>query len=565
MASLGGERKEKMPTGATASATIQGPLRQSKAWKALQAHHQQVGSLHLREIFASDPGRGERLTIDALGLFFDYSKNRVTDETIKLLIELARESGLQPRIEQMFQGEKINVTEKRAVLHVALRAPKGESIFVDGQDVVPGVHEGLDRMEAFSNRVRSGEGKGHTGKRIRNVINIGIGGSDLGPVMAYEALKHYSDRAMTFRFISNVDGTDSVEAVNQLDAAETLFLISSKTFTTLETMTNAHSAREWCLAGLGGDQAAIAKHFVAVSTNAKEVAKFGIDTENMFGFWDWVGGRYSMESAIGLSTMLAIGPENFRAMLAGFHEMDEHFRTAPFASNLPALLGLLTVWYTDFFGAQTAAVLPYEQYLKRFPAYLQQLTMESNGKRVTLEGTPVTYDTGPIYWGEPGTNGQHSFYQLIHQGTRLIPCDFIGFCQTLNPLGRHHDILLANVFAQGEALAFGKTADEVKAEGSADWLVPHRVFEGNRPSNTILLSQLTPAALGKLVALYEHSVFTQGTIWGIDSFDQWGVELGKVLAQRIIPELTSESEPKLGHDSSTNALIRRYREFRAKP
>src|SRR6202789_343361 len=545
MASLGGERKEKMPTGATASARIQGPLRESKAWKALQAHHQQVGSLHLREIFASDPGRGERLTIDALGLFFNYSKNRVTDETIKLLIELARESGLQPRIEQMFQGEKINVTEKRAVLHVALRAPKGESIFVDGEDVVPQVHEVLDRMAAFSDRVRSGEWKGHTGKRIRNVINIGIGGSDLGPVMAYEALKHYSDRSMTFRFVSNVDGTDLVEAVIDLDPAETLFIISSKTFTTLETITNAQSARDWSVKGLGGDESSVAKHFVAVSTNAEGVSKFGIDTANMFGFWDWVGGRYSMDSAIGLATMLAIGPDNFHQLLDGFHQMDEHFRSTPFEKNLPVLLGLLGLWYTDFFDAQTVAGLPYEQYLKRFPAYLQQLTMESNGKHVTISGAQVDYATGPIYWGEPGTNGQHSFYQLIHQGTRLIPCDFIGFGKSLNVLGRHHDMLLANVFAQSEALAFGKTAEQVRAEGTPDWLVPHRVFEGNRPSNTILAQDLTPEILGKLIALYEPSVFTQGTIWQINSFDQWGVELGKVLAQRIIPELENQAEPTL--------------------
>jgi glucose-6-phosphate isomerase len=551
-----------MPTTATASATIQGPLRESKAWKALQAHHQQVGSLHLREIFASDPARGERLTIDALGLFFDYSKNRVTDETIKLLIELARESGLQARIEQMFQGDKINVTEKRAVLHVALRAPKGESIFVDGEDVVPQVHEVLDRMAAFSERVRSGEWKGHTGKRIRNVINIGIGGSDLGPVMAYEALRHYSDRSMTFRFVSNVDGTDLAEAVIDLDPAETLFIISSKTFTTLETITNAQSARDWSVKGLGGDESSVAKHFVAVSTNAEGVGKFGIDTANMFGFWDWVGGRYSMDSAIGLATMLAIGPDNFHQLLDGFHQMDEHFRTTPLEKNLPVLLGLLGLWYTDFFDAQTVAVLPYEQYLKRFPAYLQQLTMESNGKHVTISGAQVDYATGPIYWGEPGTNGQHSFYQLIHQGTRLIPCDFIGFGKSLNPLGRHHDMLLANVFAQSEALAFGKTAEQVRAEGTPDWLVPHRVFEGNRPSNTILAQELTPEILGKLIALYEHSVFTQGTIWQINSFDQWGVELGKVLAQRIIPELESQAEPTLKHDSSTNNLVRRYRKLK---
>jgi glucose-6-phosphate isomerase len=534
------------------------------AWNALNAHYREVKSLHLRELFANDPKRGERLTADAAGIYLDYSKNRITDETLRLLLQLADESGLRARIDAMFNGEKINTSENRAVLHVALRAPRGQSILVDGEDVVPGVHAVLNRMADFSNQVRSGAWLGHTGKRIRNVINIGIGGSDLGPVMAYEALKYYSDRAMTFRFVSNVDGTDFAEATHDLDPAETLFIVSSKTFTTLETMTNARSARAWTLAGLGGDQKSVARHFVAVSTNAKEVATFGIDTANMFGFWDWVGGRYSMDSAIGFSTMLAVGPEHFRAMLDGFHEMDEHFRTAPFKQNLPVLMGLLAVWYNDFFGAQTAAVLPYEQYLKRFPAYLQQLTMESNGKHVTLEGKTVSYDTGPIYWGEPGTNGQHSFYQLIHQGTRLIPCDFIGFHKALNRLGEQHDMLLANIFAQGEALAFGKTADEVKAEGSADWLVPHRVFEGNRPSNTILLDRLTPAALGKLVALYEHSVFTQGTIWSIDSFDQWGVELGKVLAQRIIPELTSESEPRLGHDSSTNALVRRYRASREK-
>jgi glucose-6-phosphate isomerase len=534
------------------------------AWKALSAHFQKVDRLHLREFFAQDPKRGERLTAEAAGLYLDYSKNRITDETLGLLFRLAEESGLRTRIDAMVSGEKINASEKRAVLHVALRAPKGQSIMVDGEDVVRLVHTVLDRMTDFSNRVRSGAWLGHTGKRIRNVVNIGIGGSDLGPVMAYEALRHYSDRAMTFRFVSNVDGTDFAEATHDLDPGETLFVVSSKTFTTLETMTNARSARNWSLKGFGGNENSIAKHFVAVSTNANEVTKFGIDTANMFGFWDWVGGRYSMDSAIGLSMMIAIGPEDFRAMLGGFHEMDEHFRTAPFERNLPVLMGLLAVWYNNFFGAQTAAVLPYEQYLKRFPAYLQQLTMESNGKHVTLEGTRVTYDTGPIYWGEPGTNGQHSFYQLIHQGTRLIPCDFIGFHKTLNQLGEQHDMLLANVFAQGEALAFGKTADAVKAEGSADWLVPHRVFEGNRPSNTILLEQLTPAALGKLVALYEHSVFTQGAIWQIDSFDQWGVELGKVLAQRIIPELTNEVEPTLGHDSSTNALIRRYRTFREK-
>jgi glucose-6-phosphate isomerase len=492
-------------------------------------------------------------------LYLDYSKNRITDETLQLLLQLADESALRGRIEAMFHGDRINITENRAVLHVALRAPKGSSIIVDGENVVPEVHAVLDKMADFSNRVRSGAWKGYTGKRIRNVINIGIGGSDLGPVMAYEALKHYSDRAMTFRFVSNVDGTDFAEAVQDVDPAETLFIVSSKTFTTLETMTNAQTARQWSLAGFGGDEPAVAKHFVAVSTNRAEVAKFGIDTANMFGFWDWVGGRYSMDSAIGLSTMVAIGPDNFRSMLGGFHQMDEHFRTAPFDRNLPVLMGLLAVWYNDFFSAQSVAVLPYEQYLKRFPAYLQQLTMESNGKNVTLDGSRVSYDTGAIYWGEPGTNGQHSFYQLIHQGTRLIPCDFIAFSKTLNPLGRHHDILIANVFAQSEALAFGKTAEEVKAEGTPDWLVPHRVFEGNRPSNTILADRLTPESLGKLVALYEHAVFTQGVIWNIDSFDQWGVELGKVLAQRIVPELESKTKPGLNHDSSTNNLIRRYR------
>jgi glucose-6-phosphate isomerase len=538
------------------------PLSERQAWNALAAHHQSVRELHLRKLFADDPKRGERMTAEAVGLYLDYSKNRITDETLKLLLQLADESGLRGRIDAMFRGEKINLTENRAVLHVALRAPRGASIVVDGENVVPQVHAVLDKMADFSNRVRSGAWKGHTGKRIRNVINIGIGGSDLGPVMAYEALKHYSERTMTFRFVSNVDGTDFAEAVQDLAPAETLFVISSKTFTTLETMTNAHTARDWSLAGLGGDEKSVAKHFVAVSTNAGEVAKFGIDTDNMFGFWDWVGGRYSMDSAIGLSTMLAIGPENFRAMLDGFHQMDEHFRTAPFERNLPVLMGLLAVWYNDFFGAQTVAVLPYEQYLKRFPAYLQQLTMESNGKHVTLDGNKVAYDTGPIYWGEPGTNGQHSFYQLIHQGTRLIPCDFIAFNKTLNPLGRHHDMLLANVFAQTEALAFGKTPDQVKAEGTPDWLVPHRVFEGNRPSNTLIAERLTPETLGKLIALYEHSVFTQGVIWNIDSFDQWGVELGKVLAQHIIAELESEREPTLGHDSSTNNLIRRYRKLK---
>ena len=538
------------------------PLRQRPAWKALEAHHGKVRDLHLRQLFDDDPRRGERMTTEGAGVFLDYSKNRITDETLSLLLQLAEESGLRARIDAMFRGEKINVSEQRAVLHVALRAPKGASIVVDGSNVVPEVHAVLDKMSDFANRVRSGAWKGHTGKRIRNVINIGIGGSDLGPVMAYEALRHYSERAMTFRFVSNVDGTDFAEAVRDLDPSETLFIVSSKTFTTLETMTNAHSARDWSLAGLGGDQASVARHFVAVSTNGAEVAKFGIDTANMFGFWDWVGGRYSMDSAIGLSTMLAIGPDSFRAMLGGFHEMDEHFRTAPFERNLPVLMGLLSVWYNELFGAQTVAVLPYEQYLKRFPAYLQQLTMESNGKHVTLDGEEVDYQTGPIYWGEPGTNGQHSFYQLIHQGTRLIPADFIAFAHTLNPLGRHHDMLLANVFAQTEALAFGKTAEQVKAEGSPDWLVPHRVFEGNRPSNTLLLDELTPEALGRMVALYEHNVFTQGAIWHIDSFDQWGVELGKVLAQRIIPELESRDEPELRHDSSTNNLIRRYRRLK---
>ncbi len=535
------------------------PLTGRQSWKALQTHQGRISDRHLRTLFAGDPTRGERLTAEAVGIYLDYSKNRVTDETITLLCRLAEECGLRERIDAMFRGDRINLTEDRAVLHVALRAPRGASIMVDGKNVVPEVHGVLDAMADFSNRVRTGAWKGHTGKRIRNVINIGIGGSDLGPVMAYEALKHYSDRAMTFRFVSNVDGTDMVEATRDLDPAETLFIASSKTFTTLETMTNAESARQWLLGGLGGDVKAVAKHFVAVSTNAKKVSEFGIDTANMFGFWDWVGGRYSMDSAIGLSTMLAVGPDNFRAMLDGFHQMDEHFRTAPFERNLPVLMGLLTVWYTDFFGAETVAVLPYEQYLKRFPAYLQQLTMESNGKHVTREGAEVTYETGPVYWGEPGTNGQHSFYQLIHQGTRLIPCDFIAFTRPLNPLGRHHDFLVANVFAQTEALAFGKTRDQVKAEGTPDSLVPHRMFHGNRPSNTILAERLTPETLGKLVALYEHSVFTQGAIWDVDSFDQWGVELGKVLAQRIIPELEGQTEPTLAHDSSTNNLIRRYR------
>ena len=538
------------------------PLTKRKAWKALGAHYKKISKMHLRKLFADDPKRGERLTLEAAGIFLDYSKHRINDQTIKLLLQLADESRLRERIEAMFSGEKINITEKRAVLHVALRAPQGSSILVDGENVVPGVHAVLDKMASFCDRVRSGAWKGHSGKRIRNVINIGIGGSDLGPVMAYEALKNYSERALTFRFVSNVDGTDFAEAVQGVDPAETLWVVSSKTFTTLETMTNAHTARDWTLNGLGGDEKSIAKHFVAVSTNAAEVTKFGIDTANMFEFWDWVGGRYSMDSAIGLSTMLAIGPDNFRAMLSGFHQMDEHFRTAPFKQNLPVLMGLLSIWYGDFFGAQTSGVFPYEQYMKRFPAYLQQLTMESNGKHVTLDGTPVNYQTGAIYWGEPGTNGQHSFYQLIHQGTELIPCDFIAFAQALHPVGRHHDMLLANVFAQAEALAFGKTSEQVKKEGTPDWLVPHRVFEGNRPSNTILLDKLTPEALGKLVALYEHSVFTQGTIWHIDSFDQWGVELGKVLAQRIIPEIESATEPKLAHDSSTNSLIRRYRKSR---
>jgi len=538
------------------------PLTERQAWKALAAHHKTIRNLHLRKIFADDPKRGERLTAEAAGLYLDYSKNRVTDETLALLRQLAEESGLGARIEAMFRGDKINLTEDRAVLHIALRAPRDESIVVDGKDVVPDVHAVLDKMAGFSERVRSGAWKGHTGKRIRNVINIGIGGSDLGPVMAYEALRYYSDRSTTFRFVSNIDGSDISEAVIDLDPAETLFIVSSKTFTTLETMTNAGTARDWSLSGLGGDVNAVAKHFVAVSTNAAKVSEFGIDTANMFEFWDWVGGRYSMDSAIGLSTMLAIGADNFRAMLDGFHQMDEHFRTAPFENNLPALMGLLSIWYNDFFGAQTVAVLPYEQYLKRFPAYLQQLTMESNGKRVTVDGGAVDYDTGPIYWGEPGANGQHSFYQLIHQGTRLIPCDFIAFNKTLNPVGRHHDMLLANVFAQAEALAFGKTPEQVKAEGTPDWLAPHRVFEGNRPSNMILAESLTPETLGKLIALYEHSVFTQGAIWNIDSFDQWGVELGKVLAQRIIPELESKTEPALGHDSSTNNLILRYRQRR---
>jgi len=537
-------------------------LTRRPAWKALAAHYKAVKALHLRDLFAADPKRGERFTAEEAGLFLDYSKNRITSETVKLLLQLAKESGLRERINAMFRGDRINITENRAVLHVALRAPKDACITVDGKNVVPEVHAVLEKMAGFCRRVRGGKWKGHTGKPIRNVVNIGIGGSDLGPVMAYEALRHYSDRALTFRFVSNVDGIDFVEATRDLDPAETLFIVSSKTFTTLETMTNAESARKWLLQGLGGDARAVARHFVAVSTSTERVAAFGIDTANMFGFWDWVGGRYSMDSAIGLSTMLAIGPERFRALLGGFHRMDEHFRTAPFERNLPVLMALLAIWYNDFFGAQTVAVLPYEQYLKRFPAYLQQLTMESNGKRVTLDGAVVNYDTSPIYWGEPGTNGQHSFYQLIHQGTRLIPCDFIAFGRALTPLGRHHDILMANVFAQAEALAFGKTAAEVKAEGVPDWLVPHQVFEGNRPSNTILAPRLTPETLGALIALYEHSVFTQGAIWNIGPFDQWGVQLGKVLAQRIVPELESRTPPPLKHDSSTNNLIRRYRAMR---
>jgi glucose-6-phosphate isomerase len=533
------------------------------AWKALQGHYEKVRTTHLRTLFAEDPGRGERFTAEAAGLYFDYSKHRITAETISLLLALAEESGLRAHIDAMFRGDKINSTENRAVLHVALRAPRNQSILVDGHDVVPDVHAVLDRMAAFSDRVRSGQWLGFTGKPIRNVINIGIGGSDLGPVMAYEALRHYSKRDMTFRFVSNIDGTDFAEATHDLDPAETLFIISSKTFTTLETMTNAHTARDWSLAALRDDKA-VAHHFVAVSTNAAEVTKFGIDTNNMFGFWDWVGGRYSMDSAIGLSTMLAVGPGNFRAMLDGFHAMDEHFRAAPFAQNLPVLMGLLSVWYNNFFGAQTVGVFPYDQYLKRFPAYLQQLTMESNGKHVTLDGITVNYQTGPIFWGEPGTNGQHSFYQLIHQGTKLIPCDFIAFYRSLNPLGRHQDLLIANVLAQSEALAFGKTPEEVKAEGTPDRLLPHRLFEGNRPSTTIIADQLTPRILGTFVALYEHSVFTQGSIWNINSFDQWGVELGKALAQRIIPQLESADEPPLNHDSSTNNLILRYRKHRLK-
>ena len=538
------------------------PLKSRPAWKALEEHYTTVRDLQLRQLFAADPQRASTFTLEALGLYFDYSKHRINGETLKLLVELAEQSGLRQHIDAMFRGDKINVTEKRSVLHVALRAPKGEQLFSDGIDVVPEVHAVLDKMASFAHQVRSGAWKGHTGKRIRNVISIGIGGSDLGPVMAYEALKHYSQRDMTFQFVSNVDGTDFAEATQGLNAEETLFIICSKTFTTLETMTNGHTARAWALKQLN-DEKAVAKHFVAVSTNTAKVVEFGIDSANMFEFWDWVGGRYSMDSAIGLSTMIAIGSDHFRAMLAGFHAMDEHFRTAPFHQNLPVLMGLLAVWYNTFFDSQTIAVLPYEQYLKRFPAYLQQLTMESNGKHVTVEGKRVNYQTGPIYWGEPGTNGQHSFYQLIHQGTKLIPCDFIAFVQTVNPLGNHHELLLANVFAQAEALAFGKTPDEVRSEGTPEWLVPHRTFEGNRPSTVILAEKLTPETLGKLIALYEHSVFTQGTIWQIDSFDQWGVELGKALANRIIPELSAATETELKHDSSTNALVRRYRKLRA--
>ena len=551
-----------MPTQEKTVTSQIAPLVDRSAWKKLTDHYEKLQGVHLRQMFADDPQRGEKLTAEGAGLFLDYSKNRVTDETLKLLVELAEESGLPERIKAMFGGEKINLTEDRAVLHVALRAPKDATITVDGENVVPDVHEVLDRMSKFADRVRSGQWKGHTGKRIVNIVNIGIGGSDLGPVMAYEALKHYAQRDLTFRFVSNVDGTDFAEAVIDLDPEETLFIVASKTFTTLETMTNAGTARDWSLKAFGGDKSSVAKHFVAVSTNAEKVTEFGIDTANMFGFWDWVGGRYSMDSSIGLSTMLAIGPENFLAMLDGFHQMDEHFRTTPFEKNLPVLMGLLSLWYNDFFGAETVAVLPYDQYLKRFPAYLQQLSMESNGKYITTEGKRVTYNTGPVLFGEPGTNGQHSFYQLIHQGTRLIPCDFIAFAKSLNPLGRHHDMLQANVFAQAEALAFGKTAEEVKAEGTADWLVPHRVFEGNRPSNVLMAESLTPALLGALVALYEHSVFVQGVIWNIDSFDQWGVELGKKLAQAIIPELESAEEPSLAHDSSTNHLIRKYRKMK---
>ena len=551
------------PGAAPAKKAKGSPVRVPAAWSSLAIHKKEIEREHLRDLFAKDPGRADRFRLEAAGLFLDYSKNRITDKTIRLLLQLADQSSLRERIDAMFRGDKINTTENRAVLHIALRTPKGKSILVDGKDVVPEVHAVLDRMAAFSNRVRSGEWKGHTGKRIRNIVNIGIGGSDLGPVMAYEALRYYSDRGLQLRFVSNVDSTDFAEAVRDFDPSETLFIVSSKTFTTLETMTNARTARLWCVAGFSGDESSVAKHFVAVSTNAEEVSKFGIDTANMFGFWDWVGGRYSMDSAIGLSTMLAIGPEHFHAMLEGFHEMDEHFRTAQFDQNMPVILGLLAVWYNDLFGAQTIGVMPYEQYLKRFPAYLQQLTMESNGKHVTLDGKAVAQETGPVYWGEPGTNGQHSFYQLIHQGTRLIPCDFIGFGKSLNPIGPHHDVLLANLIAQAEALAFGKTPDQVKAENTPEWLVPHRVFDGNRPSNVILAEKLTPNVLGKLVALYEHSVFTQGAVWRINSFDQWGVELGKVLAKRIIPELEASEEPKLGHDSSTNQLIRRYRAIKS--
>ena len=539
------------------------PLPERPAWEALQAHYKRIAPLHLRKLFADDPKRGERLTLDAAGIHLDYSKNRVTDETLSLLLQLAEESGLRERIDAMFGGERINFSENRAVLHTALRAPQGAAIRVDGENVVPQVHAVLGKMSDFANRVRSGTWKGHTGQRIANIVNIGIGGSDLGPVMAYEALKSYSERAMTFRFVSNVDGTDFAEAVRYLDPAQTLFIVSSKTFTTLETMTNAQAARAWSLQGLGGDSKAVAKHFVAVSTNAAEVAKFGIDTANMFEFWDWVGGRYSMDSAIGLSTMLAVGPDGFKEMLAGFHDMDVHFRTTPLAQNLPVIMGLLALWYGDFFDAQTVGVMPYEQYLKRFPAYLQQLTMESNGKHVTIEGTHVDYQTGAVYWGEPGTNGQHSFYQLIHQGTKIIPVDLIGFGKSLNPIRDHHDILSSNVFAQAEALAFGKTEQQVRDEGTAEAVVPHRVMEGNRPTSVILTEVLTPHVLGALIALYEHSVFTQGVIWNIDSFDQWGVELGKVLAARIVPELESEQEPNLTHDSSTNALIRKYRALKS--
>jgi glucose-6-phosphate isomerase len=551
-----------MELAITTQAVTKRSATKGQVWKNLATHFRKVRDLHLRQLFAEDPKRGKRMTTEAVGIFFDYSKNRITDETLRLLIQLAKESGLRKRIDAMFRGGKINVTEGRAVLHTALRAPREGSILLDGKNVVPEVHAVLDKMADFSNRIRSGEWKGHTGKRIRSVINIGIGGSDLGPVMAYEALRYYAERSINFRFVSNIDATDFAEAVYGFDPSETLFIVSSKTFMTLETMTNAQTARSWSLAGLSGDEKAVAKHFVAVSTNAAEVARFGIDTANMFGFWEWVGGRYSMDSAIGLSTMLAIGPENFHRMLKGFHAMDEHFRTAPFEKNLPVLMGLLAIWYNDFFGAQTVAVLPYEQYLKRFPAYLQQLTMESNGKQVTVKGKRVAHQTSPIYWGEPGTNGQHSFYQMIHQGTKLIPCDFIAFGQSLNPIGSHHDMLIANVCAQAEALAFGKNKEEVKAEGTPNWLVPHRVFEGNRPSNLIFAERLTPESLGTLVALYEHSVFTQGAIWNIDSFDQWGVQLGKVLAQRIIPELESQSDPVLGHDSSTNNLIGYYRKLK---